>query len=60
MLTQLTMKIMDQIYTWSRWGLGIIFVYAGATKLIDPRLFAIVKGYRHTGEVFAWKDVDFF
>ncbi len=51
---------MDQIYTWSRWGLGIIFVYAGATKLIDPRLFAIVKGYRHTGEVFAWKDVDFF
>jgi len=36
------MKIMDQIYRWSRWVLGIIFIYAGATKLLDPRVFAVL------------------
>lgn len=28
----------------ARWGLGLIFVYAGAVKLIDPRAFAEVVG----------------
>ena len=33
---------MDQIYKWSRWILGIIFIYAGATKLFEPRVFAVL------------------
>jgi uncharacterized membrane protein YphA (DoxX/SURF4 family) len=36
------MKIMDQIYRWSRWVLGIVFIYAGVTKLIEPRVFAVL------------------
>ncbi len=42
MVTPLTMKIMNQIYGWSRWTLGIIFIYAGVTKLLDPRVFAVL------------------
>jgi len=33
---------MDQIYKWNRWALGIVFIYAGATKLIDPQVFAVL------------------
>ncbi|WP_212637785.1 MauE/DoxX family redox-associated membrane protein [Desulfocicer vacuolatum] len=33
---------MNQIYKWSRWALGIIFIYAGITKLMDPRVFAVL------------------
>ncbi|WP_186441107.1 MauE/DoxX family redox-associated membrane protein [Desulfamplus magnetovallimortis] len=36
------MKIMAQIYKWNRWILGIIFIYAGGTKLIEPEVFAVL------------------
>jgi len=39
----------NQIMRWSswiyqivRWGLGGIFIYSGATKLLDPQIFAVL------------------
>jgi len=36
------MKHMDRIYTFCRWTLGIIFIYAGGTKLPEPEIFAVL------------------
>lgn len=34
------MRVMDWLYTFCRWILGGIFIYAGTTKLLDPMVFA--------------------
>jgi uncharacterized membrane protein YphA (DoxX/SURF4 family) len=34
------MRYLDYLYTFSRWGLGILFVYAGGRKLLAPAVFA--------------------
>ena len=36
------MKTVDWIYKLARWGLGIIFIYAGSVKLLEPRTFAVL------------------
>ena len=36
------MKIPSWIYFLCRWVLGTVFIYAGATKLIEPQIFAIL------------------
>jgi len=36
------MNILDGSYILCRWVLGILFIYAGATKLLDPLIFAIL------------------
>ena len=36
------MKTVDWIYTLARWGLGIIFIYAGCIKLLEPKTFAVL------------------
>ncbi len=38
----ITMKTVDWIYKLARWGLGIIFIYAGCVKLLEPRTFAVL------------------
>jgi uncharacterized membrane protein len=38
------MKTFDWIYKLSRWTLGIIFIYAGCLKLLDPKTFAVLIG----------------
>lgn len=32
----------DGVYTLVRWTLGLIFLYAGGSKLVDPRSFAVL------------------
>lgn len=34
------MKMMDWLYKLCRWTLGGLFIYAGSTKLLDPKTFA--------------------
>ena len=36
------MKTMDWIYRLCRWVLGVIFIYAGVTKLLEPEIFAVL------------------
>jgi len=36
------MKTFDWVYKLLRWGLGCVFVYAGAIKLADPETFAVL------------------
>ncbi len=36
------MKTMDWIYRFCRWILGLIFIYAGSTKLLAPEIFAVL------------------
>jgi uncharacterized membrane protein YphA (DoxX/SURF4 family) len=36
------MKTMDWIYRLCRWMLGVIFIYAGGTKLLEPEIFAVL------------------
>lgn len=36
------MIILDGMYTLCRWILGVLFIYAGATKLLDPEVFAVL------------------
>jgi len=38
----ITMKTLDWIYKLSRWTLGIIFIYAGFVKLLEPKTFAVL------------------
>jgi len=38
----ITMKTVDWIYKLARWGLGIIFIYAGSVKLLEPKTFAVL------------------
>ena len=36
------MRILDWIYKLSRWWLGIIFIYAGSIKLLEPKTFVVL------------------
>ena len=36
------MKTMDWLYRLCRWTLGGIFIYAGGTKLLEPKIFALL------------------
>ncbi len=46
------MKTIDRLYTLCRWTLGILFIYAGATKLLEPVVFAVlVEAYGIVPEV---------
>lgn len=36
------MKAVDWIYKLVRWCLGIIFIYAGSVKLLEPKTFAVL------------------
>jgi uncharacterized membrane protein YphA (DoxX/SURF4 family) len=36
------MKTMDWLYRLCRWTLGAIFIYAGSTKLLEPKIFAVL------------------
>jgi uncharacterized membrane protein YphA (DoxX/SURF4 family) len=36
------MKMMDWLYRLCRWTLGVIFIYAGSTKLLEPEIFAVL------------------
>lgn len=36
------MNTMDRIYQFCRWALGIIFIYAGGTKLPEPEIFTVL------------------
>ena len=55
MLTPLIMRIINQIYLWSRWLLGIVFIYAGATKLVEPRVFAVlIEAYGIVPDLFIY------
>ena len=36
------MKTLDWTYKLCRWTLGIIFIYAGSTKLPEPEIFAVL------------------
>lgn len=36
------MKTMDWLYTFCRWALGFVFIYAGGTKLLEPEIFAVL------------------
>lgn len=38
----MNIRILDWIYKLSRWGLGIIFIYAGTVKLLEPKTFAVL------------------
>lgn len=35
-------SLLDRAYRVSRWVLGIVFIYAGGVKLIDPASFAVL------------------
>ncbi len=40
------MKILDGVCTLLRWVTGIIFIYAGGVKLLEPRVFAtLIEAY---------------
>ncbi len=34
--------LFDWIYTLSRWSIGVIFIYAGSIKLLEPGTFAVL------------------
>ena len=36
------MKTMDWLYRLCRWTLGVIFIYAGGTKLLEPEILAVL------------------
>jgi Methylamine utilisation protein MauE len=36
------MNAFDWLYKLCRWGLGIVFIYAGCAKLLEPRTFAVL------------------
>ncbi|MEE4240790.1 MAG: MauE/DoxX family redox-associated membrane protein [Desulfopila sp.] len=36
------MKTMDWLYILCRWTLGVLFIYAGTAKLLDPLVFAVL------------------
>ena len=36
------MKTMDCLYRLCRWILGSIFIYAGGTELLEPKIFAVL------------------
>jgi hypothetical protein len=36
------MNALDWLYRMCRWGLGIIFIYAGSVKLLEPETFAVL------------------
>jgi uncharacterized membrane protein YphA (DoxX/SURF4 family) len=36
------MKTMDWLYRLCRWTIGGIFIYAGGTKLLEPKIFAVL------------------
>jgi len=36
------MSIFNWIYKLSRWGIGLIFIYAGSSKLLEPKTFAVL------------------
>ncbi|MFO7752454.1 MAG: MauE/DoxX family redox-associated membrane protein [Desulfobacteraceae bacterium] len=36
------MEKMGWIYRLCRWALGVIFIYAGGTKLLEPEIFAVL------------------
>jgi hypothetical protein len=36
------MRFLDHLYTFGRWGLGILFIQAGALKLFEPEVFAVL------------------
>ena len=36
------MRLSSWIYRIVRWGLGGIFIYSGATKLLAPQIFAVL------------------
>jgi uncharacterized membrane protein YphA (DoxX/SURF4 family) len=36
------MKTMDWLYKLCRWTLGGLFIYAGGTKLLEPKIFAVL------------------
>jgi hypothetical protein len=36
------MKTMEWLYRLCRWTLGSIFIYAGGTKLLEPKIFAVL------------------
>lgn len=36
------MKKIDWLYRLCRWILGVIFIYAGGTKLLEPEVFAVL------------------
>ena len=36
------MRYRDHFYVIGRWGLGVLFIYAGGRKLLDPEAFAVL------------------
>lgn len=34
--------VVDRLYKLCRWSLGCIFIYAGMTKLLEPKVFAVL------------------
>jgi len=36
------MSVFDWLYKFLRWGLAGVFIYAGSTKLLDPKTFAVL------------------
>lgn len=36
------MRYLDHLYALGRWGLGCLFIYAGARKLLEPTVFAVL------------------
>ncbi|MGD9250022.1 MAG: MauE/DoxX family redox-associated membrane protein [Desulfobacterales bacterium] len=36
------LRYMDHLYTAGRWGLGLLFIYAGGRKLLAPEVFAVL------------------
>lgn len=36
------MRLLDWLYRLLRWGLGVTFIYAGGTKILDPVTFSAV------------------
>jgi len=38
----MNIRMFDWIYNLSRWCIGIIFIYAGTVKLLEPKTFAVL------------------
>ena len=38
----MNIRMFDWIYNLSRWCIGIIFIYAGTVKLLEPKIFAVL------------------
>ena len=36
------MRVLNGLYKVLRWGLGIVFIYAGGTKLAGPETFSVL------------------